>query len=67
MKAAPIQIGYYDKLNVFNNQITFTKPLRTTVVDINNKQDCQAWHSTTYRSECDVVNLPTYDNVKLVK
>ena len=26
VKAAPIQIGYYDKLNVFNNQITFTKP-----------------------------------------
>jgi hypothetical protein len=73
VKAAPIQIGYYDKLNVFNNQITFTKPLRTTVVDINNKQDCQAFvafnnFTVPEYDKSDVVNLRNaYDNVKLVK
>jgi hypothetical protein len=43
-------------------KITFTKPLRTTVVDINNKQDCQAFvafnnFTVPEYDKSDVVNL----------
>lgn len=45
VKGAPFYLGYYNKLNVSNNQVTFKKPLNTAIVDISNKEDCQAFYA----------------------
>ncbi len=58
---APIYLGYYNKLNVFNNQITFKKPLNTALVYIGNKEDCQAFYAFNN------ITVPDYgDNEQVV-
>lgn len=73
VKYAPIHLGYYNKLNIFNNQMTFKKPLKTNFVVIDNMDDCQGFYAFNnitapdYGTKDQVTMSNPGEKVKLVK